>query len=535
MVPAPLQTLVMKAPDFGRPRSRALPITLGVVLLVSLAVPQGDHSAWIALEIALSSIAAAATCSLLHRLEYRTHDRYIAYRTSARLMVQAVVFIASLGLGIAGMHLIGLPIQTRGYGAAFLASIFCGALWTMSASMGTILVILLERVVGSIMVELKARINLAMLVLVALTAVLSYWAAQLGYAMVDDSSGGMLSNWTLTFGFGKAIAMSPETYQALSESTNLLALSYLCFMVLLVAPAVMSASAKISNSLMANLEPLRLGFEAVSRGELDFRIPERGTTDFAKLNRTFNQMVQSLNLAKRMENAFGAYVSEAILDQIRNQHGEANLEPTLRMATVFFADIRGFTSLSERINPKQLLAVLNRFYEEVASVVEAHSGFLVQYIGDAVVVVFNGPMDQPNHADMAAACAVDIQRAVEKLNSEKLFPEAGDLHIGIGIATGPMVAGNLGDSGHLLQYTVLGDTVNQASRITGLTPPGAVYVNQRNSEMIDPRHDPQPLDAVKVKGRARKLVPYQIWPRAEFTDVTEVRLRPIPGYSSGDA
>ena len=82
------------------------------------------------------------------------------------------------------------------------------------------------------------------------------------------------------------------------------------------------------------------------------------------------------------------------------------------------------------------------------------------------------------------------------------------------------VAGNLGDSDHLLQYTVLGDTVNQASRLTGLTPPGAVYVNQRNAEMIDPNHDPIALDPVKVKGRARKVQPHQIWPRMEFTDVT---------------
>ena len=316
-------------------------------------------------------------------------------------------------------------------------------------------------------------------------------------------------------------------------SSEFLAQTYFCFMVMLATPAVMSASAKMSAALMSNLEPLRRGFAAIKRGELDFRIPEQGTADFAKLNRTFNQMVQSLNLAKRMENAFGAYVSEEILDQIRSQHGEATLEPTLRMATVFFADIEA----SLHVGAHQSQAATGR----TESVLrggrdggEAHQGFLVQYIGDAVVVVFNGPMDQPNHADMAAACAVDIQRAVARPN-ETCPSGAGDLHIGIGVATGPMVAGNLGDSGHLLQYTVLGDTVNQAARITGLTPPGSVYVNQRNAEMIDPSHDPAPLEAVKVKGRARKLVPHQIWPRAEYTDVTEIRPRNLPGFPIGEA
>ena len=82
---------------------------------------------------------------------------------------------------------------------------------------------------------------------------------------------------------------------------------------------------------------------------------------------------------------------------------------------------------------------------------------------------------------------------------------------------------------------MLGDTVNQASRLTGLTPPGAVFVNQRNAEMIDPAHDPVTLDAVKVKGRARKLVPHQIWPRTEYTDVTEVHTKNLPSLPIGEA
>ncbi|MGB0638939.1 MAG: adenylate/guanylate cyclase domain-containing protein, partial [Myxococcota bacterium] len=318
-------------------------------------------------------------------------------------------------------------------------------------------------------------------------------------------------------------------------STEVIAQTYFAFLVLIAMPAVMSACGKLSDSLMTHLDPIRAGLKAVSRGELDFRITETGTKDFAKLNHTFNQMLQSLGMAKRMERAFGSYVSEEILDQIRNQHGEVDLEPSLRMATVFFVDIRGFTSMSERINPKQLLAVLNRFYEEVAVVVQNHKGFLVQYIGDAVVVVFNGPIEQSNHADLAVSCAIDIQQSVAALNQQNLFPEAGDLKVGIGIASGPLVAGNLGDSKHLLQYTVLGDTVNQAARLTGLVPPGAVYVNQRNAEMSDPRHDPLPLKPVKVKGRARKLVPHQVWPTQDYTDVTEVHSLPIRDVPPAEA
>ena len=225
--------------------------------------------------------------------------------------------------------------------------------------MGSTLVLVIDRVIRPLFQDFKSRMNAAMLALVGLTAMIAYWAAQIGFTVLQASDDALPTIFHVDLGFGPVWTMDPSQIDALTDTSEFLAQTYFCFMVMLATPAVMSASAKMSAALMSNLEPLRRGFAAIKRGELDFRIPEQGTPDFAKLNRTFNQMVKSLHLAKRMENAFGAYVSEEILEQIRSQHGEANLEPTLRMATVFFADIRGFTSMSERINPKQLLAVLN--------------------------------------------------------------------------------------------------------------------------------------------------------------------------------
>ena len=472
---------------------------------------------------------------MIHGLEHVIHQRFRNRRWPLRLVISLAVPMMGLIAGVTGVYLVGIPLRAIGDGGTALVAVVAATGWLLSAGTGSMLVLILDRLIRPFSAEFQSRLNMAVLALAGMTAFLAYMAAQTGQQLLQFQEQDLSSLFNVNLGFGPVWSWRQDQLEAFFQSSELVTQAYFGFLVLIALPAVMSASGKLSESLMKNLEPLQAGFESVARGELDFRIPERGTKDFAILNRTFNQMVQSLNLAKRMEHAFGSYVSEEILDQIRKQHGEANLEPTLRMATVFFVDIRGFTSLSERINPKQLLAVLNRFYEEVATVVQAHRGFLVQYIGDAVVVVFNGPLDQPNHADMAASCAIDIQRAVESLNRQKVFLEVGDLHIGIGLATGPLVAGNLGDSAHLLQYTVLGDTVNQASRLTGLTPPGAVYVNQRNSEMIDPRHDPQQLDAVKVKGRARKIVPHQIWPRHEYTDVTEVQPLPVPGIEPAEA
>ena len=529
-----VQTLqTSPAPTSTRPRRS--PAVLCIAMLCGFLIPTTDDEPWVWIRLANATFAAIAICSLMHTAEQSWHDKFLRHSLPQRLLAHLSLMLAALAFGVMAAYLIAAPLKSVGDGGTSLTILVAGTLWLNSAAAGSVLVMTVERFVAPFTHEFRSRMNAASLTLVGLMAIIAYWTAKAGYDVLNLTDDRMPTNITVNLGLDRVWTMDPHLLKSFTSSGELMAQTFFALMIGLATPAMMSASGKLSETLMSNLDPIKAGFAAIARGELDFRIPEEGTSDFAKLNATFNTMVQSLGMAKRMELAFGSYVSEEILDQIRNQHGEANLEPTLRMATVFFVDIRGFTTLSERINPKQLLAILNRFYEEVATVVQSHKGFLVQYIGDAVVVVFNGPMEQPNHADMAAACAVDIQRAVDELNKLELFPEAGDLHIGIGVATGPLVAGNLGDSDHLLQYTVLGDTVNQASRLTGLTPPGAVYVNQRNAEMIDPSHDPVALDAVKVKGRARKVQPHQIWPRMEFTDVTEVRARPVPTWPIGEA
>ncbi len=522
MSQSPLQTLAIKAPVYGG-RIRLAPIGFVGAIALAVVIPSAESGIWYWLGMFNRVLASLSICSMAHSLEHAVYCHFYGRRSVLRFVVQLALIMAGSLVGLAAVYLVGIPLRGIGDGGTALLAVVVGAVWLGAAASGSLLVLTLERLIRPLTREFESRMNAAVLTLVSMTALTAHWASSFGYKAFAFSSSGKPLSYSLDLGFGTVWTIQPAQIYAWTTSTEIMAQSYLLFLVMVGSPAVMSASSKLSQALMANLAPLQQGFEALARGELDFSIPNGGIADVDQLNQTFNKMVSALAMAKKIEGAFGSYVSEEILEQIKSQHGEADLEPSLRVATVFFADIRGFTSMSERINPKQLLAVLNRFYEEVAKVVHAHQGFLVQYIGDAVVVVFNGPIDQPNHADMAASCAVDVQRAVTELNTQNVFPEAGELMIGIGVATGPMVAGNLGDSAHLLQYTVLGDTVNQAARITGMAPPGAVYVNQRNAEMIDPMHDPQALKAVLVKGRARKVKPHQIWPRSECTDVTEVR------------
>jgi len=488
-------------------------------IAINLLIPAGSLTGLVG---TLKLLAALGLCGLATAGDDALFRLFRHRHIGLRALVHTTAPVVAIGMTLLGIYGAGLPLRTWGDQGTTLVVVACGGIWLTSASLGSLMVMVLNSMVRSLATTFRTRINLTVMAMVALAAAMAYAAAQLGpeVASILDRIG--------ETPFGDDLGLSGlwlwQTVQILGpdESSELLAMAYFVALVLMSVPAVISACSKLSDAVMVALRPLQAGFEAVARGDLEVRLPVADNRDFSQLTQTFNEMVRSLDMANRMERAFGSYVSQEILEQIRTQHGRATLEPSLRIATVFFADIRGFTTMSERINPKQLLGVLNRFYESVASVVEAHQGFLVQYIGDAVVVVFNGPIDQPDHAVRSVECAIGIQKAVDQLNTDKAFPEIGALEVGIGIATGPMVAGNLGDSNHLLQYTVLGDTVNQAARMTGHVPAGAVWVNQRNADAPGHKRDPLPLAPIKVKGRARRMEPHQVWPQMDMTDLTEI-------------
>ena len=157
------------------------------------------------------------------------------------------------------------------------------------------------------------------------------------------------------------------------------------------------------------------------------------------------------------------------------------------------------------------MGVLNRYFDEVVELVEAHQGYLNKFIGDAVVVVFNGPLDQPDHAERAVRLRDRAPGEVARLNREGAFPEVGELKVGVGVATGPMVCGNIGSS-RQMEYTVIGDTVNLASRLTSKAGAGEVWINAEAARHLPDGLPAIPLEPIKVKGRPFAIVPYRVWP-----------------------
>lgn len=138
-----------------------------------------------------------------------------------------------------------------------------------------------------------------------------------------------------------------------------------------------------------------------------------------------------------------------------------------REVTVLFSDIRGFTSLSEGLEPRQVLALLDAYYGRMAQVIKGHDGVVGKFIGDGILAFWNVPDRDPDHAIKAVRAARDMLRALDEYNEDRAREGLAPLRIGIGIHTGPVAAGMLG--GGQSEYTVIGDAVNVASRVEGLT------------------------------------------------------------------
>jgi adenylate cyclase len=180
------------------------------------------------------------------------------------------------------------------------------------------------------------------------------------------------------------------------------------------------------------------------------------------MQRGFNEMLASARERQFLERAFGRYVSPVVLDRLRGVGAGAMLAGERRVATVMFSDIRGFTAMSTALAPEQVIAVLNAYMSLMIETIARYDGYINKFVGDAILVVFNVPLDQPDHALRALACARAMQRELAAANARGAFG-AQDLRMGVGVNTGPLVAGNLGNE-RQVEFTVLGDTVNVASR-----------------------------------------------------------------------
>ncbi|MFZ5907925.1 MAG: CHASE2 domain-containing protein [Nitrospirota bacterium] len=219
--------------------------------------------------------------------------------------------------------------------------------------------------------------------------------------------------------------------------------------------------------------------------------------------------------AGEIRKMFSSYVSPKIVEQIINNPEKAKLGGERKTVTVLFSDIIGFTTLSERTSPEQVVDLLNEYFEEMAGIIFRWDGTLDKFVGDEIMAFWGAPVDQENHAERALRCALHMVASLEKLHEKWTREGRPVLDCGIGINTGEVVIGNIGAPGKKMDYTIIGDHVNLGARVEKLTRKydAKVIITEFTLEHIQPYIEKRlfghvelnELDRVRVRGREREI------------------------------
>jgi len=218
--------------------------------------------------------------------------------------------------------------------------------------------------------------------------------------------------------------------------------------------------------------------------------------------------------------AFQHYVPPAVVEDLVADAGALRLGGEKRELTVLFSDIRGFTTLSEGMQPEELVKLMNEYFTVMTDRVFAHRGSLDKYIGDAIMAVYGAPVVESDHPALACRSALDMMRVLDELQQKWQAAGLPKIGIGVGINTGSVVVGNMG-SATRFNYTVVGDAVNLASRIESLnkTYGTSILVSQYTYERVKAEFEKnsREVDSVRVRGREQPVRLYELFPEGRFT------------------
>jgi adenylate cyclase len=249
--------------------------------------------------------------------------------------------------------------------------------------------------------------------------------------------------------------------------------------------------------------------KAIENGNYRYRLNERRNDEIGELALAFNQMAHGLLQKTQVEDAFSRYVSSNVAQQVLQNLDEVELGGKHVKASVLFADIVGFTSISEKMPPDEVANLLNEYFSYISLIAQLHNGHIDKFMGDCAMVVFGVPEATIDHSFNAVSCAIMIQKTVKKLNQLREQENKLSIHFRIGVNTGIMVAGNLGSSDRM-EYTVIGDPVNMASRLASAAEADQIIVLEEfyKQPSIQSRISAHEHKVIRVRG---KEAPVSTW------------------------
>jgi len=212
---------------------------------------------------------------------------------------------------------------------------------------------------------------------------------------------------------------------------------------------------------------------------------------------------------KFYRSAFSQYVAPQVVEQIIKSPEKLSLEGEEKEVSILFSDVRGFTTISEKLTPVQVSKLLHKYFSPMTKIITNHHGTLDKFIGDAIMAFWNAPLDVANHQKLALKAALEMLTSLYRLNKEFIEEFGVNVKIGVGIHCGVASVGNMGSS-ELFDYTIIGDNVNLASRLEGLTKfyGCTLLISETIAECCRDEFYIQEIDKVRVKGKVEPVTIY---------------------------
>ncbi|WP_308366794.1 MULTISPECIES: adenylate/guanylate cyclase domain-containing protein [unclassified Microbulbifer] len=288
----------------------------------------------------------------------------------------------------------------------------------------------------------------------------------------------------------------------------------------------------LSRRLSLPIHHLMEATRAIDRGDLAVRLDDRRNDEIGFLFEGFNNMAAGLLKKSQVEQVFSRYVSKNVADKVLANLDEIRLSSRPIEATVLFADIVGFTAMSEKLQPSQVSELLNEYFSYISSACSLYGGVVDKFIGDCAMLAFGVLEDDTEHTFNAVSCAVLIQRLATQLNEQRRADGRPEVHFRIGINYGMMLAGNLG-SDDRMEYTVVGDAVNLASRLCSVARPDQIIMREELFNILQSRVIAQAGQTLPIRGKSAPVRIYSVQDiHRKFQPLLQANLQEVLNYQA---
>ena len=280
--------------------------------------------------------------------------------------------------------------------------------------------------------------------------------------------------------------------------------------VLIIALGIGMAFA-LARRITQPIDQLVHASHVIGQGEYTFRFRDQRKDELGQLMEAFNEMAEGMLEKTQVKSALSRYVSPGVAREILSNLDDVGLSGKRVEGSVLFADISGFTQIAENIKPEELVAMLNRYFTLITCACEINHGIVDKYMGDGVMLVFGAPETDADHAFHAVSCALLIQKLVAQENELRVQQGLFPVEFKIGLNTGSMLAGNMGSSNRM-EYTVVGDTVNLASRLCGITNSGEIVISRKMylQENVKDRVIAGEYQSIRLRGISQPVTTYRV-------------------------